>query len=1002
MGTDPFGRPLGEESLRWDMLAGSPTDLVGELAMAREALRQHHLDEADTVAARLLRRAGGGSLQRRPVITQPLAKLRGSALVIRGLAARQQRRHDDAQRWLKDAVAILGELASTGHYFDPTTLADYGTALALTGRSGEESGPVTEALEADAEVAPDLALRLGEALRRGGRHDRAARLLRAAHQRYPRHADIAASLAQALERVGDQDLSVDAHMSAGMLLAGDGRLDRSLDHFRRAKRLAPETPLPALAQAQVLLVTNQLKEAEQTIGEILKDHPDLAGGYALLALLQARKGAGDAALDTVDEALDRFGKDPWLLASKIQLLLERGDLGGAREALGQALQEVDSSDPNWLRLYAEVLRRTGGSIDEVIGVLRRLTASAPDEVEHHLALADVLAGADQVPEALEALGSALQLHPRDPRLLGRQAELLALQGRHWEAAASAREALAQAGKLPQVSTTLARALLAAGDAAAAVEAATQALRDDPRLVAARRTRGLARARLGRLEEAIKDLEKVISTEPDDREAMQELVQVLERRGRALIAETGDDQLRRPRLEEARRLLERAVELDRGHPGVQEALGEILLQLGDLQAAVDHLDVAVGLQESARALGKRGQVRRRLGQPEAIDDLRRAVELDPDLAWAQADLGEMLRTSSRFREATAALTAAVGLDASKAWVWASKGAAEFGLGLYEEALRSLDRALELHEGDAWTRGVKGSLLFRIDELEPALELVNAALADEPSLWWVWVIKGWLLDYLQGDAKECEDAFQKAVDGNPNSLDALIGVGEALIRQQRPAEAGRCFTDVVAKAREHADLDANGFHGLGWSLLRLGRYEEAVQALGEAARRDQDRVEADFDMALTLLCWGQADVAVEEYEAAAGRTRTIRHRGRRRSVVRTVARDLVAVLPAEYESPELMEVYSILASIPWGDDEPAKSKQETPMKLLFIPAAYKCSKHSRDLTEEVRAKVEATPSPSSSFGWRRGRARRPQEPFRVKIRCPEGEGHDLFFRGTVGQA
>jgi hypothetical protein len=67
-------------------------------------------------------------------------------------------------------------------------------------------------------------------------------------------------------------------------------------------------------------------------------------------------------------------------------------------------------------------------------------------------------------------------------------------------------------------------------------------------------------------------------------------------------------------------------------------------------------------------------------------------------------------------------------------------------------------------------------------------------------------------------------------------------------------------------------------------------------------------------------------------------------------------------------------------------------------LFVPAVYKCRTHDRDLTEEVRRKVEAEPSRVSNLAWRWARSSKPrEEPFRVHVRCPDGDGHDLVFRG-----
>jgi hypothetical protein len=64
---------------------------------------------------------------------------------------------------------------------------------------------------------------------------------------------------------------------------------------------------------------------------------------------------------------------------------------------------------------------------------------------------------------------------------------------------------------------------------------------------------------------------------------------------------------------------------------------------------------------------------------------------------------------------------------------------------------------------------------------------------------------------------------------------------------------------------------------------------------------------------------------------------------------------------------------------------------------VPAVFKCRQHDVVLTEEVVARVEATPVTVSGSGMRFG-DRRAARPFKVVVHCDGGEGHDLVFSGT----
>lgn len=67
------------------------------------------------------------------------------------------------------------------------------------------------------------------------------------------------------------------------------------------------------------------------------------------------------------------------------------------------------------------------------------------------------------------------------------------------------------------------------------------------------------------------------------------------------------------------------------------------------------------------------------------------------------------------------------------------------------------------------------------------------------------------------------------------------------------------------------------------------------------------------------------------------------------------------------------------------------------MQVVPAVFKCRDHDHELTEDVLAKVAATPTRVVGGAFRPGAGRTPR-PFRVMVRCPEGAGHDLVFSGT----
>jgi tetratricopeptide (TPR) repeat protein len=86
-------------------------------------------------------------------------------------------------------------------------------------------------------------------------------------------------------------------------------------------------------------------------------------------------------------------------------------------------------------------------------------------------------------------------------------------------------------------------------------------------------------------------------------------------------------------------------------------------MGRYDEALANLNRAIELDpEDARAIGSRGQTYRLMGRyDEALADFNRAIELDPDLGWAIANRGETFRAMGRYDEALADLNRAIELD-----------------------------------------------------------------------------------------------------------------------------------------------------------------------------------------------------------------------------------------------------------------------------------------------------------------------------------------------------
>jgi len=179
-----------------------------------------------------------------------------------------------------------------------------------------------------------------------------------------------------------------------------------------------------------------------------------------------------------------------------------------------------------------------------------------------------------------------------------------------------------------------------------------------------------------------------------------------------------------RIDEAVRLLRRAVQIAPRDAAARNALGLSLLQMLEPREALEQFDAVLELDAGiAHAHANRGHALRALGAPrEAEASYRRTLELDPAHALALAGLANLAAHRGAYGEARAsaekALAAAPGLPDALL----SLAVADLGEGHLERAERSVRTALNDGRLPALARarahGVLGDILDAAQQTEAA--------------------------------------------------------------------------------------------------------------------------------------------------------------------------------------------------------------------------------------------------------------------------------------------
>jgi protein O-GlcNAc transferase len=249
-----------------------------------------------------------------------------------------------------------------------------------------------------------------------------------------------------------------------------------------------------------------------------------------------------------------------------------------------------------------------------------------------------------------------------------------------------------------------------------------------------------------------------------------------------------------RFAQAVECFERALEAQGRQPAVHANLANALLESGQLQEALSHVDQADALQpNNALTLYTRARVLERLERVEdALNAVQRAVALLPDFAPAHVLRGKLLLQSGEPDDALASFECALRPNARDGGALRGRGMALHQVGRLEEALASFDAALRTDIGDAAAHVNRGDVLMDLLRVPQALECYEAAL-------------------------------QLA----PDSADALDSQGLALLMADRPAEAARAYSRLRVLAPGRPNVLGNLLYArmmcCDWSAYEADRDE-----------------------------------------------------------------------------------------------------------------------------------------------------------------------------------
>jgi len=436
--------------------------------------------------------------------------------------------------------------------------------------------------------------------------------------------------------------------------------------------------------------------------------PDLQ--QSLQRALEYRKGGRLAEAEALyRQILNRFPRQPDVLAQLGGLMMQRGDAQGALSSLEQARQMAPGDPQHWLALTQCLLdldraKEAKKVISEAISqglrhpladeLLKQARAGKKNKPAKSVPLGETLRQLEALLQAgrwadLEKLGRELQRrHANAPRIWYLQGMAALLQGHLQDAVSPLRRAVELDPVMAPAQFNLGFALEGLGRLEEALAAYRQAAAVAPRLAEAHNNQGNVLKKLQRHDEALSAYDRALALRP-------EIAEYHNNRGDALLVLA--------RLDAALAAYETAIRLKPGFAEGHANLGFVLHQLGRDEASVEAFRRAIDIRpDYFEAYQGMGHTLRRLERhADAVDAYRHAAELRPADAVAHKDLGRGLKKAARYEAAISALRRALELKPDYAVAINLLADTLLGAGRLDEALETYRHGLALHRDGVYS-------------------------------------------------------------------------------------------------------------------------------------------------------------------------------------------------------------------------------------------------------------------------------------------------------------
>jgi tetratricopeptide (TPR) repeat protein len=315
------------------------------------------------------------------------------------------------------------------------------------------------------------------------------------------------------------------------------------------------------------------------------------------------------------------------------------------------------------------------------------------------------------------------------------------------------------------------------------------------------------------------------------------------------------------LADAEEIYQRILATLPDHADCLHLLGLIFLQRGDHALAVEQIDRALEKNpDAAFALNNRGIALKELKRlDDALASYERAIAISPHYVAALLGKANTLKELKRFEEALAGYERVLAADPSCMPAHANRGDVLCELKRFDEALVSCEQALARCADVAEVHAIHGNALFGLKRYDAALAGYDRALALRPALAEAHYNRGNALHELRR-FDEALASYDRALSLRPDYAEAHYNRGNALHLLQRFDAALASYDRALTLRPDYVEAVANR----GATLHDLKRYDEALASYDRALALRPDFADAHYNEAICRLLLGDFDRGWRKHE------------------------------------------------------------------------------------------------------------------------------------------